>query len=43
MDTNADSTVALARGLAGYVHAVATELGLPAEGTSFEISDTATA
>ncbi|HVW42531.1 MAG TPA: DUF6292 family protein [Amycolatopsis sp.] len=43
MDTNADTTVALARGLAGYVRAVARELGLPAQGTSFEISDTATA
>jgi hypothetical protein len=33
----------LSRGLAGYLHAVAEELGVPPEGTTFEISDTATA
>lgn len=43
VDADADITPALLRGLAGYVDAVARELGLPAEGTSFEISDTATA
>jgi hypothetical protein len=43
MDTSVDSTVALSRGLAGYVRAVAKALELPTEGTSFEISDTATA
>ncbi|HKS44579.1 MAG TPA: DUF6292 family protein [Amycolatopsis sp.] len=43
MDVDVDVTQALFRGLAGYVRAVAQELDLPAEGTSFEISDTATA
>lgn len=43
MDVDIDVTQALLRGLAGYVRAVARELDLPAEGTSFEISDTATA
>lgn len=43
MDVDIDDTAALLRGLAGYVRAVAEELDLPAEGTSFEISDTATA
>jgi hypothetical protein len=33
----------LRRGLAGYVRAVAAALGVPPEGTGFEISDTATA
>lgn len=33
----------LAKGLAGYLHAVAEEIGVPPEGTTFEISDTATA
>ncbi|NIJ10949.1 hypothetical protein FHU38_001293 [Saccharomonospora amisosensis] len=44
MDTESshDSSVALARGLGGYIRAVAAAIGLPAEGTSFEISDTAT-
>jgi hypothetical protein len=42
MNVGIDDTTAL-RGLAGYVRAVARELDLPAEGTSFEISDTATA
>lgn len=41
-DSSHDSSVALARGLGGYVRAVAEAIGLPAEGTSFEISDTAT-
>ncbi|WP_236794109.1 DUF6292 family protein [Amycolatopsis sp. GM8] len=43
MDQGVDSTHALSQGLAGYVRAVAAALELPAEGTSFEISDTATA
>jgi hypothetical protein len=34
---------ALERGLGAYVQAVAVELGVPAEGTTVEISDTATA
>jgi hypothetical protein len=34
---------ALARGLAGYVHAVAGQLNVSAEATSYEVSDTATA
>lgn len=34
---------AIELGLAGYVRAVATELGVPAEATGFEISDTVTA
>ncbi|TWE22092.1 hypothetical protein FHX69_3325 [Prauserella muralis] len=33
----------MSRGLAGYVHAVARAVGVPAEATSFEVSDTATA
>ncbi|MTD55336.1 DUF6292 family protein [Amycolatopsis pithecellobii] len=43
MDRAADRTFDLSRGLEGYVRAVADALDLPAEGTSFEISDTATA
>ncbi|KMS92713.1 DUF6292 family protein [Prauserella rugosa] len=43
METDTDSTPALRRGLDGYVRAVARELDIPAESTSFEISDTATA
>lgn len=43
MDRGVDSTHTLSQGLAGYVRAVAIALDLPAEGTSFEISDTATA
>jgi hypothetical protein len=43
MDTENGSTRALAQGLAGYVRAVAEEIGVPTEGTGFEISDTATA
>jgi hypothetical protein len=38
-----DSTHELSQGLAGYVRAVAIALELPEQGTSFEISDTATA
>lgn len=38
-----DVTRELSRGLAGYLHAVAEEIGVPPEGTTFEISDTATA
>ncbi|GAA0634717.1 hypothetical protein GCM10010174_65450 [Kutzneria viridogrisea] len=38
-----DSTPALSRGLSGYLHAVAAATGVPEEGTSFEVSDTATA
>lgn len=38
-----DSMRQLHRGLAGYLHAVAEAIGVPIEGTSFEISDTATA
>jgi hypothetical protein len=38
-----DGARALARGLAGYLDAVADAVGVPAEGTTFEISDTATA
>ncbi|MBP2326765.1 hypothetical protein JOF56_007150 [Kibdelosporangium banguiense] len=33
----------LSRGLAGYLRAVAEAIGVPPEGTTFEISDTATA
>lgn len=43
MDTRPDTAWALARGLEGYVQAVATALDVPVEGTSSEISDTATA
>jgi hypothetical protein len=39
----ADCTPALARGLAGYLHAVAEVVGVPVDGTSYEVSDTATA
>ncbi|CAM3307919.1 DUF6292 domain-containing protein [Kibdelosporangium persicum] len=38
-----DSTWELSLGLAGYLRAVAKRIGVPAEGTTFEISDTATA
>ncbi|GAA1290057.1 DUF6292 family protein [Saccharothrix xinjiangensis] len=38
-----DEAAALAQGLAGYVKAVAEEIGVPHEGTEFEVSDTATA
>ncbi len=37
------STSALSRGLAGYVRAVAHAVGVPAEATWFEVSDTVTA
>lgn len=43
MDRGVDSTHELSQGLAAYVRAVALALDLPDEGTSFEISDTATA
>lgn len=43
MRSDPDSTPALRRGLSGYLRAVAKAVGVPAEGTSFEISDTATA
>lgn len=43
MDRGVDRTHELTQGLAGYVRAVARALDLPAQGTSFEISDTATA
>ncbi|MBB3050502.1 hypothetical protein FHS23_001497 [Prauserella isguenensis] len=42
-DLDVDSTPALRRALDGYIRAVADELDVPAEGMSFEISDTATA
>ncbi|WP_189058895.1 DUF6292 family protein [Longimycelium tulufanense] len=42
-DTTVDGTAALQRGLAAYLHAVAAAVGVPSEGTSFEVSDTATA
>lgn len=38
-----DAGYALSRGLAGYLSAVATAVGVPPEGTTFEVSDTATA
>ena len=38
-----DGTFAMEQALAGYVRAVAAELGVPAEATGFELSDTATA
>lgn len=38
-----DCTAALTRGLAAYLHAVAAAVGVPIEGTSYEVSDTATA
>jgi hypothetical protein len=43
MNGRLDSTPELSRGLAGYLDAVADVIGVPAEGTTFEISDTATA
>ncbi len=43
MDTRAETAWALGRGLSGYVQAVAAALDVPVEGTSSEISDTATA
>ncbi|GAA5159504.1 MULTISPECIES: DUF6292 family protein [Amycolatopsis] len=38
-----DATHELGQGLAGYVESIAAALDLPEQGTSFEISDTATA
>nr|WP_157527346.1 DUF6292 family protein [Kibdelosporangium sp. MJ126-NF4]CEL14319.1 hypothetical protein [Kibdelosporangium sp. MJ126-NF4]CTQ88686.1 hypothetical protein [Kibdelosporangium sp. MJ126-NF4] len=38
-----DGNWRLTRGLAGYLRAVAKAIGVPAEATSFEVSDTATA
>jgi hypothetical protein len=43
LDADADSAASLRRGLAGYVRAVASAVGVPAEATGFEVSDTATA
>ncbi|WP_116049853.1 DUF6292 family protein [Amycolatopsis palatopharyngis] len=43
MNSPTDSTPALRQGLSGYLRAVAEEVGVPREGTSFEVSDTATA
>lgn len=43
MTQGTDSTPALRRGLTGYLRAVAKAVKVPAEGTSFEVSDTATA
>jgi hypothetical protein len=42
-DPEPDGATALAHGLAGYLRAVAEAIGVPPEGTTFEISDTATA
>ncbi|MDU0288244.1 DUF6292 family protein [Saccharothrix longispora] len=38
-----DDAALLALGLAGYVRAVAEEVGVPPEGTEFEVADTTTA
>jgi hypothetical protein len=43
MTDRADSAWPLSRAVAAYLHAVADVIGVPIEGTSFEISDTATA
>ncbi|WP_030433184.1 DUF6292 family protein [Allokutzneria albata] len=43
MEDVAAAGIPLDRGLAGYLNAVADAVGIPAEATSFEISDTATA
>jgi hypothetical protein len=43
MDVDSDSTLPLELGMAGYVRMVAEEIGVPAEATGFEISDTMTA
>ncbi|MGQ0841828.1 DUF6292 family protein [Actinokineospora sp.] len=43
MNTSPDSTHVLRRGLEGYLRAVAAALDLPAQGSTCEISDTATA
>ena len=42
-DSPAEADSALARGLAGYVHAVASLLHVDSEATTYEVSDTATA
>lgn len=42
-DATTDCTPALTRGLAGYLDAVAEAVGVPVDGTSYEVSDTATA
>jgi hypothetical protein len=42
MDTHPETTT-LGQGLAGYVRAVAEEVGVPTEGTGYEVSDTVTA
>ncbi|MGW5053683.1 DUF6292 family protein [Actinokineospora sp. NPDC004072] len=42
-DRTADCTHSLGRALAGYVEAIADLLGVPAEGTTWEVTDTATA
>jgi hypothetical protein len=42
-ESDPDCTHALSRGLAGYLAAVATAVGVAAEGTSHEVTDTATA
>lgn len=38
-----DDSALISQGLARYVRAVAEEIGVPPEGTEFEVSDTATA
>ncbi|MFD1150676.1 DUF6292 family protein [Saccharothrix hoggarensis] len=38
-----DNSAVISQGLARYVKAVAEEVGVPPEGTEFEVSDTATA
>jgi len=43
MDTHPETTRTLGQGLAGYVRAVAAEVGVPTEGTGYEVSDTVTA
>ncbi|NIH81383.1 DUF6292 family protein [Amycolatopsis viridis] len=43
MDPQSAGLTALSRGLAGYLRAVAAAVGVPAEATSFEVSDTVTA
>ncbi len=43
MRNGQDNQWNLSRGLAGYLEAVAAAVGVPTEGTDFEISDTATA
>ncbi|GAA3432670.1 hypothetical protein GCM10018954_022730 [Kutzneria kofuensis] len=42
-ESDPDCTQALSQGLAGYLAAVATAVGVPTEGTSYEVTDTATA